>query len=78
MLALRFDAGLSANTNECPDMGSDIDVLFASPHMWGNVDCKDGVSPVDALKILRFDAGLSVSQEAGCPAMGSEVTLIPQ
>ena len=46
--------------------------------IWGNVDCKDGVSPVDALKILRFDAGLDVSQEAGCPAMGNEVTLIPQ
>ncbi len=76
LLALRFDAGLSANTNECPDIGANIDVLLASPHIWGNIDCKDGVTPVDALKILRFDADLSVSQEEGCPDMGSAVTIV--
>ena len=32
--------------------------------------------PVDSLKVLRFDAGLSVSQAANCPKMGSEVVLV--
>jgi hypothetical protein len=31
---------------------------------------------VDSLKILRFDAGLSVAQEEDCPMMGAAVTLI--
>ncbi len=75
LLVLRGDAGLSANTNECPPMGASIEVLNASPHIWGDIDCKDGMSPVDSLKILRFDAGLSVSQEEGCPGMGSAVTI---
>ncbi|MEX0684232.1 MAG: hypothetical protein WD904_05320 [Dehalococcoidia bacterium] len=35
------------------------------------VDCAEVVSQVDSLKILRFDAGLSVLQEPGCPAIGS-------
>ncbi len=56
-------------------MGANIDVLLAWPQRWGNVDCRDGVMPVDALKVLRHDAGLSVSQEEGCPEMGSEVTI---
>lgn len=33
----------------------------------GDVDCSGEVNPIDALKILRFDAGLSVSQAEGCP-----------
>ncbi|MCH7952675.1 MAG: hypothetical protein IIC25_02190 [Chloroflexi bacterium] len=75
LFVLRGDAGLSANTNECPPMGASIEVLNASQHTWGDVDCKDGMTPVDSLKILRYDAGLSVSQEAGCPAMASMVTI---
>jgi len=56
-------------------MGVGVEVLAASPHIWGNVDCGGGVNPVDALKLLRFDAGMSVQQEAGCPEMGSPVTI---
>ena len=52
-----------------------IEVVDASPHIWGDVDCKDGMTPVDSLKILRYDAGLSVSQADGCPEMGSDVTI---
>jgi hypothetical protein len=33
------------------------------------------VNPVDSLKILRFDAGLSVAQEEGCPLVGSVVII---
>ena len=75
LIALRFDAGLPANTNECPPMGASIDVLFASLHLWGDVDCSGAIGPVDALKVLRHDAGLDVSQAEGCPEMGSEVTI---
>jgi hypothetical protein len=57
-------------------MGDEVDVAFASLHVWGDVDCNDEVSPVDSLKILRFDAGLSVDQEAGCPPMGDTVTIV--
>ena len=76
LFVLRGDAGLSADTGDCPGMGTDIEVLLASPHIWGDVDCLNGMSPVDSLKILRFDAGLSVAQADGCPLLGSEVTVI--
>jgi len=78
LLTLRNDAGLPTDTGECPALGTTVDVLFASPHVWGDIDCKDGVTPVDALKILRFDAGLDVTQEAGCPEMGQEVQITVQ
>jgi len=29
------------------------------------------VNPIDSLKILRFDAGLDVAQEEGCPEIGT-------
>ncbi len=37
----------------------------------GDVDCNLAVNSVDALKELRFVAGLGVSQPEGCPAIGS-------
>jgi hypothetical protein len=76
LLTLRADAGLDANTGDCPPLGTEVDVLNASLHIWGDVDCSGSLSPVDSLKILRFDAGLSVAQEADCPAMGAAVTLL--
>ena len=57
-------------------MGANIQVLNASPHIWGDVDCDGAMTPVDSLKILRYDAGLSVSQEEGCPAIGASVTIV--
>jgi hypothetical protein len=75
LLTLRFDAGLAANTGECPAFGEEVDVLNASLHLWGDADCSGAIDPVDSLKVLRFDAGLSVAQEEGCPEMGSEVLL---
>jgi hypothetical protein len=85
LLTLRHDAGLNVNTGDCPPMGIDIEVLSINvaglgegdgdPQVWGNVDCDSQISPIDALKILRHDAGLSVSQEAGCPPVGSDVTV---
>ncbi|MCH7485039.1 MAG: hypothetical protein IIA90_07840, partial [Chloroflexi bacterium] len=52
------------------------DVAFASPHPWGDVDCGGEVTPVDSLKLLRYDAGLGVTQEADCPGMGTSVTIV--
>ena len=53
-----------------------VEVAFASPHPWGDVDCGGEVTPVDSLKLLRFDAGLGVTQPAGCPEMGSAVLVV--
>ncbi len=76
LLTLRYDAGLSANTGDCPDFGQVVEVQSASPHPWGDVDCGGDVTPVDSLKLLRFDAGLSVSQADGCPLIGSDVIVV--
>lgn len=76
LLTLRFDAGLSANTGDCPNLGEVVEVLNASPHIWGDVDCGGEVTPVDSLKLLRFDAGLPVAQEQGCPGMGTSVMIV--
>jgi hypothetical protein len=73
LLTLRHDAGLTTNTGDCPAMAEVVEVAAASPHPWGDVDCSGEVSPVDSLKLLRFDAGLEVAQEDGCPAIGDEV-----
>jgi Tol biopolymer transport system component len=40
---------------------------------WGDADCSGAVDPVDALKTLRHDAGLSVEAALGCPVLGSAV-----
>ena len=41
----------------------------------GDVDCRDGVTPVDSLKVLRHDAGLSVQQDEPCPDIGTEAAI---
>ncbi len=43
--------------------------------LWGDSDCGGTVDPVDSLKTLRHDAGLSVPQAAGCPLIASSVTV---
>jgi hypothetical protein len=44
----------------------------APPTAFGNVDCGGGINSIDALKVLRYSAGLSVSQAPGCPLIGVE------
>ena len=41
--------------------------------MQGNVDCNATVNSVDSLKLLRWVALLTVSQELGCPLIGADV-----
>jgi CSLREA domain-containing protein len=73
LLTLRHDAGLGADTGDCPEFGTALPA--GGPQLlWGDVDCDGTIGAVDALKILRFDAGLSVQQEEGCPEIGDEVT----
>jgi len=43
------------------------------PGKFGDVDCNASVDAVDGLKLLRYVAGLSVSQTEPCPDIGSPV-----
>ena len=52
-----------------------IGVTYGSgnlPLLNGDVDCSGSITPVDSLKILRFDAGLSNSQALGCAPIGEQ------
>ncbi|MCH7808945.1 MAG: PD40 domain-containing protein [Chloroflexi bacterium] len=85
LITLRWDAGFAVQLNGCPPMDKEIEVLSITPaglgegdgdpQNWGNVDCDGQVSPVDSLKILRYDAGLDVAQEQGCPPIGDGVQI---
>jgi len=41
------------------------------PPVWGDIDCSGAVNSVDALKLLRWKAGLVVTQPLGCPVIGA-------
>jgi hypothetical protein len=72
LLTLRHDAGLGANTGDCPEFGSAVPA--SGPALvWGDIDCDGAIGAVDALKVLRHDAGLSVQQEEGCPEIGEPI-----
>lgn len=44
--------------------------------MWGDVDCSGSINPIDSLKLLRKDAGLSsLSPQGLCPGLGSSVAV---
>lgn len=45
-------------------------------NLWADIDCSGEVNPVDSLKMLRADAGLSVAQDANCPDPGTAMTVI--
>jgi hypothetical protein len=47
------------------------------PSINGDVDCDGDVDPVDALRILRFIAGMSVIQTQPCVPIGSTVSGLP-
>ena len=75
LLTLRHDAGLTANTGDCPQFGTQVQVSIAGlvQRFWGDVDCSNEINPIDSLKILRADAGLNVSQESDCPEIGADI-----
>jgi hypothetical protein len=61
-----------SQTEPCPDIGSTV-MVDGVPRKWGDVDGDGDVNAVDALKILRHVAGLSVDQQPGTPRIGSTV-----
>ncbi|HEY5624967.1 MAG TPA: hypothetical protein VIT93_00610, partial [Dehalococcoidia bacterium] len=44
-------------------------------NLWADIDCNSDVNTVDSLKVLRADAGLSVSQDASCPAPSTDLNV---
>ncbi len=79
LLILREDAGLSSVSVQggaCPALGLQL-LVNAVLRIWGDLDCSGGgPNPVDSLKTLRYDAGLSVSKaDPTCPNAGSPVNL---
>ncbi len=43
--------------------------------LWGDVDCDGFVNSIDALRILRFVAHLSLTPIAGSPDVGADVQI---
>jgi hypothetical protein len=58
------DYGLNGTFQGMRPVGADLQ---------GDVDCNGAVNSVDALKVLRSVAQLSVVREAGCPVIGANV-----
>ena len=57
-------------------VGSSAPQSGPQQEIWGDGDCSGGISPVDSLKILRNDAGLSsLSVQGLCPGLGSSVAV---
>jgi CSLREA domain-containing protein len=46
----------------------------AAPGAFGNVDCMDGISSIDSLKVLRSNAGLGYIQTEPCEDIGLDTT----
>ena len=45
--------------------------ITVASHLSGDVDCSGAVNSIDALKLSRHVAGLSVAQMQPCPAIGT-------
>jgi hypothetical protein len=55
-------------------MGAQVEV-DGTQRTWGDLDCSGAANSIDALKVLRHDAGLSVEQPPSCPDPGATVTV---
>jgi hypothetical protein len=53
-------------------MGEEVQVGGTS-RLWGDFDCSGDADPVDALKVLRHYAGLSVARPTECPDPGEPI-----
>jgi hypothetical protein len=54
--------------------GGQVTIGPPSAMTWGDVNCGGTVNAVDALTVLRANAGLPVSVPSGCPTIGSDVS----
>lgn len=65
---------------QCPEVGAEIHIAApaSGDHIiWADVNCDGAVNAVDALQDLRHVAALGVTQEPGCPAIGSILQIAP-
>ena len=69
-----FGAGTASSANTPIEAAAAVRPGGLEGILQGDVDCRDGVTPVDSLKTLRHDAGLSVQQDEPCPDIA---TVIP-
>jgi hypothetical protein len=75
--------GISDFSDNCPTVantagqGDDIDGDLAGNACdapgTGNVDCNQAINSIDALKVLRFSASLSVAQSEPCKDIGDAI-----
>jgi hypothetical protein len=70
--ALTGSFALSVMTSALLAVGG-LAVAGQLPAINGDVDCSGSAGSVDALKILRFDAGLPNNQPTNCAPIGGEV-----
>ena len=69
-----FGAGTASSANAPIEAETAISPGGVESIIQGDVDCGGNVTPVDSLKTLRHDAGLTVQQDEPCPDIG---TVIP-
>lgn len=64
-----------------PPAVTDLDLRLNCPEppfVWGNVNCADGITPLDALLVMAHAAGVSIgvsSQAIACPDVGDGVSI---
>ncbi len=68
-----FGAGTASSANTPVEAGGAVGPGGASSILQGDVDCGGNVTPVDSLKTLRHDAGLSVQQNEPCPDIATVI-----
>jgi len=69
-----FGADTASSANTPVEAGGAVSPGGVEEIIQGDVDCGGNVTPVDSLKTLRHDAGLSVTQTEPCPDIA---TVIP-
>jgi hypothetical protein len=64
------------NDAPTPAIMTDVDICIVAGEtvLWGDLNCSDTIDAVDALAVLRHDAGLSTNT-GDCPAMGETITV---
>jgi Tol biopolymer transport system component len=70
-----LDIALPSDITDKYALGRDPDWANTGGTPHGDIDCGGTADPIDALKLLRFDAGLPVDPGPNCVAIGEEVDL---
>jgi hypothetical protein len=66
---------LKPSTGDQPEIWSDPAWATTGGVIGGDVDCSGSADPIDGLKLLRYDAGLSVTYPGPCLEIGEETTI---